>query len=160
MQLGEKQEQSLACFLSLFPPPLFFSQIYLFLYLAFKAQNEAAGPKEPRQERGAGLCVPGQAQPWAPGACAEPQIPRIQLEKQHLLNSAGILGSECTGSSTLNNTTNGHKAEIASWANTGHKDGVIKVTIHTEFTEFRAEFTETAMNQVLQSRLVSVTDMG
>lgn len=49
--------------------------------------------------------------------CAEPQIPRIlhQLGKGHLLNSAGIgiLGNECTGSSTLNNTTNGNKAEIA-----------------------------------------------
>lgn len=47
--------------------------------------------------------------------CAEPQTPRIlhQLGKGHLLNSAGISGNECTGSSTLNNTTNGNKAEIA-----------------------------------------------
>lgn len=134
MQLGKEQEHSLACFLSLFTPPLSFYQIYLFLYFSFRgqqAQNEAAGPKEPRQKRGAGLCVPGEAQPWAPGGCAEPQIPRIQLEKQHLLNSAGILGSECTGSSTLNINTNGHKAETASKADAGHKDGAVSVTIHT-----------------------------
>lgn len=107
--LGKKQEQSLACFLPLFPPLLsFFSDLFI-LYFAFKGQqpwNEAAGPKQPGQRRGAGLCVPGQAQPWAPGGWAEPQIPRIlhQLEKHHLWNSAGILGNERIGSSTLNNT--------------------------------------------------------
>lgn len=93
--------------------------------------------------------MPGQAQPWAPDERAEAQIPRIlhQLEKPHLLNSAGILGNECTGSSILNNTTNGHEAEIGSWADIKHKDGAIDVT-------------ETEGDQVLQPRLVSVTEMG